>query len=64
MPSKLNTGGLKEIGYAKPSKDPEFDERIDTAFENAQKRKKRNRIIGFLIFIAILLGTGIYFWLK
>ena len=41
--SKLDTGGLKEFGYAKPSYDLEFNDNIDAAFEKAKKRKKRER---------------------
>ena len=55
---KTHTGGLKEIGYAEPEHDPEFDNRIDIAFEEARKRKKRNRIIiagGLIIMLGIYL---------
>jgi len=54
---KTHTGGLKEIGYAEPGHDPEFDERIDKAYEESRKRRKRNRII---IAVGLIILLGVY----
>jgi len=62
MKFKTHTGGLKEFGYAKPKRDPEFEERIDAAFEKARKRKLRNKRILILITVVIILGG--YFLLR
>jgi len=51
-----HTGGQKEFGYAKPSEDPEFDERISKAYEKARKRKKIEGR-GMLILALLILGV-------
>lgn len=62
---KTHTGGLKEIGYAKPSPDPEFDARIEKAYEDARKRNIRNNKIIIGIVLAIIIGLNLWiFYLK
>jgi len=54
---KTNTGGLKEFESVEPEYDPEFSDRIDKAYEEARKRKKRNRII---IAVGLIIMLGVY----
>ena len=57
MPETSNTGGLKKFVKSKESSklDPEFGKKIDEAYQRADERKKRNKIIKISVIALILL---------
>lgn len=62
---RVNTGGLTEIRYEKGYKpraiSPEEEERMDRAWAKIRARRRKQKIITWIIILVILVALGIYF---
>ena len=58
MKERVNTGGITTISYPngyKPPKDEKLEAEIEEGYDQAAKRKKRNKIITWTIIGIILI---------
>ena len=60
MKERVNTGGLRSFGVSREKLDEARAKDIEQAYEKARLRKRRNKIILWIVILAVVGGISIY----